>query len=121
VLAEALGDSGEARLVRVVRGGLAADGEAIVEAALVPVEAEVPGLLLAEEVELLRLRHLDLRMEAEVVMDAGRAALQPADDDQVGHRRVLATAQGHAPVPLAVGCEPLPGPVAHRLVGGVVC
>ena len=78
-----LGDPLEAGQVGVVRRGLAADLEAAVEAARVPVEAEVPVQLLDEEVELLRLRHLDLRMQAEVVVDARRAALEAADDDQV--------------------------------------
>ena len=86
--ADPLGDALVAGQVGVVRGGLAAHLEAVVEAARVPVEAEVPVQLGDEEVELLRLRHLDFRMEAEVVVDARRAALEAADDDQVRHRRM---------------------------------
>jgi hypothetical protein len=100
-----------------VGGGLAADREAVVEAAGVPVQAEVPVQLGDEEVQLLRLRHLDFGMQAEVVVDAGGAALQPADDDQVRQLRVA-----FAPPPqaaLAVGRVALPGTRAHRLVGGI--
>ena len=112
-----LGDALEAGQVRVVRRGLAADLEAVVEAARVPVEAEVPVQLLDEEVELLRLRHLDFRMQAEVVVDAGRAALEAADDDQVRQLRVAFAAAPEAA--LAVGRVALAGARAHRLVGGV--
>ena len=114
------GDAGEVGQVRVVGRGLPANREAVVEAAAVPVEPEVPVELLDEEVELLRLRHLDLGMKAEVVVDAGRPALEPADDDQVRQRGVAAAAPGHAPAPLAVGGEALAGAQAHRLVGGIV-
>ena len=45
----------------------------------VPVGAQRPVQLLDEEVELLRARHRDLGMEVEVVVQARRPALQPAD------------------------------------------
>ena len=88
VLLDPLGGALEAGQVRVVGRGLAADLEAVVEAARVPVEAEVPVQLPGEEVQLLRLRHLDFGMQAEVVVDARRAALEAADDDQVRQLRV---------------------------------
>src|SRR4051794_15323202 len=56
-------------------------------------------------------------MQAEVVVDAGRAALEAANDDQVRQLRL-----GFAPAPapaLAVGRVALARASAHRLVGGV--
>ena len=117
VLLDPLGDAVEAGQVRVMGRGLAAHREAVVEAARVPVEAEVPVHLLDEEVELLRLRHLDLGMQAEVVVDARRAALEAADDDQVRHLGVAFAAPPQAA--LAVGGVALAGAGAHRLVGGI--
>ena len=117
VLLDPLRRSLEAGQVRVVRGGLAADLEAVVEAARVPVEAKVPVQLLDEEVELLRLRHLDFRMEAEVVVDARRPALEPADDDQV--RQLGVAFAAFAPAALAISGVAFARTGAHRLVGGV--
>ena len=56
-------------------------------------------------------------MQAEVVVDAGRPALEPADDDQVRQLRVAFAAAAEAA--LAVGRVALAGTRAHRLVGGV--
>src|SRR5262249_27398960 len=92
--------------------------EAGVETACVPVDSQVPVQLLDEEVELLRLRHLDLRMQAEVVVEAGRPALQPADDDQV--RQLGAAFAGAPEAAAAVGVVGPGGPPAHRLGGRMV-
>jgi hypothetical protein len=51
----ALGHALEVGEVGVVGGGFAADREAIVEAASIPVQPEIPVELLDEEVELLGL------------------------------------------------------------------
>ena len=56
-------------------------------------------------------------MQAEVVVDARRAALEPADDDQVRQLRVAFAAPAQAA--LAIGRVALAGTRAHRLVGGV--
>ena len=56
-------------------------------------------------------------MQAEVVVDARRAALQPADDDQVGQLGVALAAAPEAAA--AVAGEALAGTRAHRLVGGI--
>ena len=74
------------RIRRVVGRGLAADLGARVEVAAVPVDPARPVALGDEEVELLRLRHRDLGMQAQVVVQAARAALLRPDDDQVGQR-----------------------------------
>jgi len=52
------------------------------------------------------------------VVDARRAALQPADDDQVGQPRVALAPPTQAAA--AVAGEALAGTRAHRLVGGVM-
>jgi hypothetical protein len=120
VLADALGDAGVPRQVRVVGRGLTPDSEPLVEPAPVPVHPEVPVQLLDEEVELLGLRHLDLGMEPEVVVDARRPALQAADDDQVREGGVLCAPPRNPAAALAIGGVAIAGARAHRLVGGIV-
>ncbi len=56
-------------------------------------------------------------MQAEVVVDARRAALEAADDDQVRQLRVALAAAAEAA--FAIGGVALAGTRAHRLVGGV--
>ena len=94
VLVDALGHAVEAGAVGVVRRRLAVDLHAVVEAALVPVEPEVPVLLGGEEVEFLRLRHVDVGMAAEVMVDRGRAALEATDDYEVRQGVVSSTCGG---------------------------
>ena len=82
----ALGDALVLREGGVVGRGLAADPRLGVEVGLVPVDPARPVALLDEEVELLGLRHRDLGVQAEVVVqDAGPALLRP-DHDQVRQR-----------------------------------
>ena len=85
----ALGNPDVLREGRVVGRRLSPHRRASVEVGPVPVEAarEVP--LGDEEVELLRLRHRGLGMQAEVVVEAARAALLRPDHDQVGQRAEL--------------------------------
>ena len=74
------------RIGGVVRRGLAANARGGVEVAPVPVEPPRPVALGDEEVELLRARHRDLRVQAQVVVKAARPALLGPDHDQVGQR-----------------------------------
>ena len=70
-----------------------------------------------EEIQLLEPRHRDVGVEIQIVVEARRPALEPADDDQVRQLRVAFAAA--APAALAVGGIALAGTGAHRLVGGV--
>ena len=83
----------------VVGRGLAADPGVGVEVGLVPVEPARPVALLDEEVELLRLRHRDLGVEAEVVVQDARPALLRPDHDQVRQRAAGASGRSR-PTPL---------------------
>ena len=53
------------------------------------------------------------------MVDAGRPALEPADDDQVGQRRVAASLARDLAALAAIDRVALAGTGAHRLVGGV--
>ena len=56
-------------------------------------------------------------MQAEVMVNAGRTALQPPDDDQVGQLRVAFAAAPEAT--FAICRVALARASAHRLIGGV--
>lgn len=86
-LRRALGRTARVRIERVTGRGFAADREAGVEVRLVPIQASPRiGLLPGEVVELLRIRHLDQRVLAQIVVEARRSALHAADDEQVRQR-----------------------------------
>ena len=80
---------------------------------------ELPVELGDEEVELLRPRHRDLGVQVEVVVQARRPALEPADHDQVRQRAVGARPAGAGGRAAALGREALARPRDHRVVGGI--
>ena len=104
-LVHALGHPDVLRVGRVVGRGLTPHRGARVEVRAVPVEAAREVALGDEEVELLRLRHRRLGVQAQVVVQAARAALLRADHDQVRERAQLgaATRRGNAGPPACMG------------------
>mgnify|MGYP005820810127 CR=1 FL=1 len=113
-----LGNAVEAGPVGVVGRRLAVDLHRAVKAILVPVEPEIPVMLGGEEVQLLRLRHVDVGVKAEVMVDRGGAALEAADDDHVRQGGRLAAATRQATV--SVRGEALAGARAHGIISRVV-
>ena len=105
-LGDPLGHAEVLRVGGVVGRRLAAAAGGRVEVARVPLETARVVALGDEEVELLRRRHRDLRMEAQVVVQAARPALLGADDDQVRQREIARPGTGSRTGERLVGAVP---------------